>query len=337
VSGKQHKRDAKRQRDAAREAARRKERQRTIQTAIVVAIAVALGGVIIFLSLQDPQELADTSASEGLTDPATELPSDAASDPGVEPCVPAPPPTDVGEKQTYPDVPAPGQLAGGTAHEAVIETTCGRMVFKLLEDDAPETVNSFVFLAREGFFDGLQIFRNEPSISILQTGAGDNSNTWDIGYTIPDELGRAEALGYTTGSLAMANSGPDTSGSQFFMVYGDSTLPPDYTLFGQLVEGEQVLRSIGAIPNGSGDVPATPAAITSVTIQTYPEEPPGPNAPVEVREVPAEPSSEAPAEPSSEVPAEPSSEVPAEPSSEVPAEPSSDAPAASDAAEPAPS
>ncbi len=323
MSGKQHKRDIKRQRDAAREAARRRERQRTIQTAIVVAIAVALGGVIIFLSLQNPDEVADPALEtpSEASDPATEVPTEGASDPAepaVAPCTPAPPPTDVGEKQTYPDGPAPGQLAAGTAHEAVIETTCGRMVYKLLEDDAPQTVESFVFLAREDFFDGLEIFRNEPSISILQTGAGDNSNTWDIGYTIPDELGRAEALGYTTGSLAMANSGPDTSSSQFFMVYGDSPLPPQYTLFGQLVEGEEVLRSIGAIPNAEGDAPTTPASITSVTIETYPEEPPGPNAPVEVRDAPAT-SSEPPA--TSEPPASSEPPAPSEPpaSSEAPA------------------
>jgi len=336
VSAKQHKREVKRQRDAAREAVRRKERQRTIQTAIVVAIAVALGGVIIFLSLEDPEQVADPSAtaSELLSDPATEVPSEGASaeaDPAVEPCTPAPPPTDVAEKQTYPDGPAPGQLAAGTAHEAVIETTCGRMVYKLLEDDAPEAVNSFIFLAREGFFDGLEIFRNEPGISIVQTGAGDNSNTFDIGYTLPDEFGRAETLGYTTGSLAMAKTPePNTAGSQFFMVYGPSDLPPQYTLFGQLVEGEQVLQSIGAIPNAEGDAPSTPAYITSVTIETYPEEPPGPNAPVEVRDAPPA-SGEAPAEPSTEAPAGTSSEAP-DPEATPP-----DGPPPSEAAEPAPS
>ncbi len=198
---------------------------------VVLGVMGAIASAITFVTQRDEVQLADPAAvsPSGLSDPtaaAGVLPTDAASTAaeGVEPCRPTPPPTDVGQKLTYPDGPALGQLIGGSAYEAVIETTCGRMVYKLLEDVAPEAVNSFVFLAREGFFDGLQIFRNEPSISILQSGAGDNTNTFDIGYALPDELGGAEALGYTTGSLAMANSGPDNAGSQFFMVYGESSV-----------------------------------------------------------------------------------------------------------------
>jgi peptidyl-prolyl cis-trans isomerase B (cyclophilin B) len=278
MSGKQHKREAKRARQAAREAQRRRERQRTIQTIIVIAIAMAIGGVLIFVSLGNPQdELASADES------AEETPDD---DRAVDPCEPAQAPENAVEsKPTFPDGPDE-VLDDGLNYRAVIETSCGDLVFQLLEDDSPQTVNSFVFLAEQGFFDGLEIFRNATGISALQTGAGDNSNTWDIGYTVPDELSRAQTFGYTPGALAMANAGPDTGGSQFFMVYGDSELPPDYTVFGQLLEGLDILESIGAIPtedpaNPANDTPSVAVYLERVAIEAEPGEPAGPLAPVE--------------------------------------------------------
>ncbi len=284
MSGKQHKREVKRARDAAREAARRKERQRNLYTVLVVAAVLLAGGAIIATTLigERNAELAAASATPTLG-PETDT---AAALPPVDPCVPDSPPGDPGDKPTFPG--GPDQvLDDGENYRAVVETTCGRMVFQLLEDDAPETVNSFVFLAEQGFYDGLSLFRNSTGIQILQGGAGTNEDTFDIGYELPDELGRAQAEGgYGPGALALAKGGPDSGGSQFFLVYGDSPLPPEYTLFGQLVEGLDVLRSIGAVANEvpddpANEVPSTPVTIESITIERVEGEPAGPLAPVD--------------------------------------------------------
>ncbi|MEX0658533.1 MAG: peptidylprolyl isomerase, partial [Egibacteraceae bacterium] len=184
----------------------------------------------------------------------------------VQACEPAPPPPGAGEEKPTFDEPAQ-VLEDGVDYRAVITTSCGEVVIDLLEERAPETVNNFVFLAQEGFFDGLEIFRNATSISALQTGAGNNDAGWQVGYTLSDELEAAEEEGYPPGSVAMANSGPDSAGSQFFFVYGEFGLEPSFAKFGQTVEGLDVLRSIGAI-EAEGETPLKDVYMESVTIET---------------------------------------------------------------------
>jgi peptidyl-prolyl cis-trans isomerase B (cyclophilin B) len=156
----------------------------------------------------------------------------------------------------------------------VLQTSCGRIVIDLDSQSSPVTVNSFVFLAQQRFFDGLEIFRNATSIGALQTGSGTNNALWDIGYTLRDELKSAAAQGYSPGTVAMAKtSAPNTAGSQFFFVYNDKfTLPPTYTRFGTVVEGLDVLQRIGAIPAAGeqGETPTQRVYIDSVTIEPLP-------------------------------------------------------------------
>lgn len=267
MSGKQHKKERKAQREAQRRAAAKAERQRNIMTIIVVLIIVGLGGVLVWLSI-DEESAADAELEEALRELEEQAQEgeDEEDLAEVEPCEPAaPPPTAGEEKPTFSE---PEQvLEEGVDYQAVITTSCGGVVIDLDEERAPETVNSFVFLAQQGFFDGLEIFRNATSISALQTGAGDNTNRWRIGYTLPDELESAEEEGYPPGSLAMANSGPNSGGSQMFFVYGEFDLEPTFTKFGQTVEGLDVLRSIGAI-EVDGETPLETVYIESVTIET---------------------------------------------------------------------
>lgn len=260
MSGKQAKRELRRQKEAARQAARRKQRQQTIFTCIVIGIIVAIGGVVIFLSAQEPtaEELA-AAASEGASDGATEAVVPVTERPvacGGEL------PENAGEEK--PTFSKPEQVTEkGVDYRAVIETSCGAVTVDLLEEQAPKTVNSFVFLAQKGFFDGLAIFRNATSIGALQTGSGTNEAAFDVGYTIPDELEAAQADGYQPGTVAMANAGPNTGGSQFFFVYNDNfKLPPQYAVFGDTDDkGVKVLQKIGNTPVvGAEAAPGDPAA-----------------------------------------------------------------------------
>jgi len=256
-------------RTAERDAARRKQRQQTLFTVIVVAIIVGIGGVLVAVSMDRPSEdLADNP-----TEFPTDLPTDGASEaPDDRPvaCGAEAPETAGSPKGTFPE---PEQvLEEGTDYSAVFRTSCGRVRVDLFEEEAPETVNSFVFLAQQGFFDGLEIFRNATSIGALQSGSGTNDASWDVGYTIPDELGKAEEDGYPLGALAMANAGPDTAGSQFFFVYNelfDEAFADNraYTVFGVAdAKGQEILAQIGAIPTAEeGGAPSeTPTEITYI-------------------------------------------------------------------------
>lgn len=250
---KRSKQERKAAREAQRAAQRRAERQRNIFTGIVIGIVVLLGGVLIWVSLDrgpDDDELAELL--EQLE--AGQTPGDEGVDDRPVACGAEEPPEAGEDKPTFEE---PGDaLVEGERHFAVVDTSCGRVVIELDAERAPANAGNFAFLAQQGFFDGLEIFRHAEGIDALQTGAGTNDGTWQIGYTLPDELAWAEDEGYPPGAVAMANAGPESAGSQFFFVYGEAfddaieqgTLGPTYTRFGTVVEGLDVLQEIAAIP-----------------------------------------------------------------------------------------
>jgi cyclophilin family peptidyl-prolyl cis-trans isomerase len=131
---------------------------------------------------------------------------------------------------------------------AVLETSCGNIVVRLDPAAAPETVNSFVFLAREGYFDGTVSHRIFPGF-VLQAGDPTATGTGGPGYVVPDEY-PSDGFVYTRGTLAMANGGPGTTGSQFFIMLGDRSLPSTFSAFGEVVDGFDVLDQVAAIPLG---------------------------------------------------------------------------------------
>lgn len=126
--------------------------------------------------------------------------------------------------------------------KAVISTAKGVIEFKLYADKAPMTVSNFVYLANQGYYDGLTFHRVVPGF-VIQGGDPVGNGTGGPGYKFPDEKVAGD---YLNGTVAMANSGPDTNGSQFFICLGDQPgLPKSYNLFGQVTKGLDVIGKIG--------------------------------------------------------------------------------------------
>jgi len=146
-----------------------------------------------------------------------------------------------------------------------METSMGTMVIALDPIKSPKTVNSFVFLALNHYFDGI-IFHRIINGFVCQGGDPTGTGTGGPGYRFEDELPSAGQ--YQVGSFAMANAGPNTNGSQFFIISGPDgcRLPPAYALFGQVVKGLEVVDAMQKVATGSGDRPKTDVVINSVTI-----------------------------------------------------------------------
>jgi peptidylprolyl isomerase len=161
-------------------------------------------------------------------------------------------------------------LDGSKKYTATIKTSLGEMKADLFVGDAPQTANNFVFLAREGFYDGV-IFHRIISGFMVQTGDPTGTGRGGPGYKFRDELSGPQ--GYEPGTLAMANAGPNTQGSQFFICHGAgaSRLPKAYTIFGRVTEGLDVLEKIANVPvqrgpSGESSSPVDPPKIESVEI-----------------------------------------------------------------------
>jgi len=170
-----------------------------------------------------------------------------------------------------------------TSPSAVIHTSMGAMTVKLLPSDAPKTVENFTKLSREGFYSGVKFhrvikgFMNQTGDPLTKDDSmADRWGTGNPGYRFEDEIDPSSALyerGYKRGVVAMANSGPNTNGSQFFIMAADYPLPPSYTIFGEVTEGLDVVAAINNVETdgpaqlGGHDRPLTPVVITSVEIK----------------------------------------------------------------------
>ena len=162
--------------------------------------------------------------------------------------------------------PPPMSIDPSKKYTATIDTSMGTMKADLFADEAPATVNNFVFLARQGFYDSVTFHRVINNF-MVQTGDPTGTGTGGPGYRFNDEPVKRK---YVRGTLAMANAGPNTNGSQFFIIHQDYPLPPNYTIFGQVTDGLDVLDKIATTPTGPGrggqDTPRTPVTINSIKI-----------------------------------------------------------------------
>ena len=153
-------------------------------------------------------------------------------------------------------------------YTATMQTSMGELVIALDPIKAPVTTNNFVFLALNHYFDGI-IFHRIINGFVCQGGDPTGTGRGGPGYRFADELPKPGQ--YEIGSVAMANAGPNTNGSQFFLISGPSGagLPPQYSLFGKIVKGLDVLDQMQRVKTGSGDRPVEDVVIESVTITEH--------------------------------------------------------------------
>lgn len=166
--------------------------------------------------------------------------------------------------QKFPEAPEMG-IDPSKRYTATMETSMGTIVIALDAINAPRTVNNFVYLAGYHYYDGI-IFHRIINGFVCQGGDPTGTGMGGPGYRFGDELPKPGQ--YQIGSLAMANAGPNTNGSQFFLISGQSgvQLPPNYALFGQVVKGLDVVDAMQKVPTGRNDRPIDDVVINSVTI-----------------------------------------------------------------------
>ena len=246
----------------------RRERLRRSIVRYTVIVAIVLG-ILYLVSLRggDDEASSTTLASDTSTPEVEFGPTDYAGFRAQDTACGGTRPGELTEMSF--DAPEDQDLSGTIV--AVLSTSCGDLTMELDADTYPETVNSFVFLAREGYFDGTACHRLVDGF-VLQCGDPTATGTGDAGYSIPDEF-PDEDFSYTQGVVAMANAGAGTTGSQFFIVTGDaSQLGPQFSVLGTVIEFGDTLDALaeiplGAQPNGEPSSPLESIYIESVLVQ----------------------------------------------------------------------
>ncbi|MFN2503499.1 MAG: peptidylprolyl isomerase [Acidimicrobiales bacterium] len=275
------KRERKRQGHQARQAAiaaarkRQQARSRAIAAGVLAVMLVAGVAVVVGGGGDNDQDVGSTGPTTTVTETNStaaakkpvDLPALAAGESikGDTPC----PPTDGSARRTTSfEKPPPLCVAVARTYTAEIETNKGNMTVDLDVKNATRTVNNFVVLARYKFFDGISFHRIVPGF-VIQGGDPQQSGLGGPGYKFEDELPKPGS--YKVGSLAMANSGANTNGSQFFIVTGDAgtSLQPNYSLFGQVTQGLDVVKAIEetGIPGTQDGKPSEVVTIRTVIIK----------------------------------------------------------------------
>ncbi|MYS79002.1 peptidylprolyl isomerase [Embleya scabrispora] len=250
--------------------ARRRRRNQVI-AAVAAVVVVAGGGAWLAVAASDDDDKS-TNASASNT-PTTQPSAPQSPTPNAKPKTCAAPAPGEPTKEQFGTEPAMS-IDTNAAYTMTLKTTCGEVKVALEAAKAPHTVNSFAFLAGKKFFDHTKCHRlTTGGLAVLQCGDPTGTGTGGPGYKFVDEnLGTAGPDGsasYPAGTVAMANSGPGTNGSQFFLVTGDSKLPPNYTPFGKVTGGMDVLTKIAAAgteDGGSDGAPHENVVLDSVTV-----------------------------------------------------------------------
>jgi peptidyl-prolyl cis-trans isomerase B (cyclophilin B) len=261
-------------REAERQRARRRRALLTYGTlGLVVVVAAVAGGLWLTGNDDSPAGAAATTAGAATTAPAqfNDARAGAPTAPAQVACGGRIPPKV--QHPTFSKPPTP-KVDPDKTYLAALQTSCGDVTIRLDPKKAPETTANFVFLAGRHFYDSTWFHRIVPGgaagIGVIQGGDPEGTGRGGPGYAIKDELPSSPAA-YGRYSVAMANSGPNSGGSQFFISFQDNSkgLRPDYSVFGEVVEGRDVVDKIAKVPLGgqTGDTPTQAVWVDKVTVK----------------------------------------------------------------------
>jgi peptidyl-prolyl cis-trans isomerase B (cyclophilin B) len=256
---------------AAKEAARRLQRRNGIAAAAAVAVVAIVLGVIWFTGRGDD----GSPAAQPSSQPAASPSSSASPSGSAEADNPCPAPTaKAAAPQSFASAPS-ADAAKGKTFKVTVDTTCGSLLASLDGAKAPQAVSSFVFLAKKGYFKDTPCHRlTTAGIFVLQCGDPTGSGTGGPGYSFGPVENAPKDDVYPAGTIAMARQGGkgDSMGSQFFLVYKDSTIPSDsaggYTIMGKVTGGLDVLEKVAAGGVSGGATDGAPARTVSITATT---------------------------------------------------------------------
>ena len=262
------------ERQQQRRTDRQQQRRRRNQVIAVVA-ALAVVGAAAFSLVYSSRDSSDPTASTPTPTPsatstgASPSPSgspSASASSSAKPCAEAATPTT--KTQTW-SAPPGTPLKATSQYFLTLATNCGDIDIEI-DQSAPKTADSMIFLANQGYYTNSDCFRaTTGGLFVLQCGSPTNNGQGGPGYTVPDEnLPTNGSNNYPVGTVAMANAGAGTAGSQFFIVYKDTTLPANYTIWGKVVSGLDVVSNVAAAGvqgGGTDGKPAQPIVITKAT------------------------------------------------------------------------
>ena len=155
-------------------------------------------------------------------------------------------------------------------HQITLKTNLGAIVFETYDADAPKATQNFITLAKKGFYKNL-VFHRVIKGFMIQGGDPNGNGTGGPGYSFEDELNPATEsykLGYVKGVVAMANAGPNTNGSQFFIMHQDMALPHNYTIFGKVIAGIDVVDAIANVKTDGNNKPFDNVTIKEATVSS---------------------------------------------------------------------
>ena len=258
---------AKRQRQISRAETRQTKSKYTFALSVASAFVLLVGFLIFRDTLFGPKDDPTQSTTPGQVSPTGDTLLASCTQPASAPAT----------TRTWKEMPFTADKKAYAAGDPTwtLSTNCGDVVIQMYGQKAPETVRSMQFLSDNNYFDNSPCHRlTTRGLYVLQCGDPSGLGTGGPGYTIADEnLPKSGANNYPAGTVAMANSGkPHSGGSQFFIVYDDTELSPNYTIFGKVIEGLDIIQKVASFGGAGGAVdgaPAQPVSIFSTSFRTF--------------------------------------------------------------------